>query len=165
MPEHGPIECILSDAVEFSREAPRLSKVLIKETIHHIQERRELFTNLYRRLSGGGRMVLVHVPPDIEYPLFRAALNRSRTWHANPDELQRLLAEAGFRLEREELHWRHRLPKEHYLEMVEGRYMSLLSSFTDEELRDGLEEMRREYAGVSTLEFNDRFVYLTAIKD
>lgn len=83
----------------------------------------------------------------------------------DPDELLILLRETGFRVERDELCWQHRLPGEHYFAMVQGRYMSLLSSFDDEELRQGLDEMRDTYAEVDTLEFTDRFVYLTAIKD
>jgi hypothetical protein len=59
---------------------------------------------------------------------------------------------------------RHAIPKEHYFRMVEGRYMSLLSSFADHELRAGLAEMAERYADRKILAFTDRFDFITAIK-
>ncbi len=163
-PQTPDFERLCTGALEFSEEDRRYDKILIKEAIHHIDDKRQLFANLFARLSDRGRMVLVHIPPAIDYPLFTKALERSLSWHADPDELVRLLAQAGFDVEREGFDYRHRLPKETYFQMVEGRYMSLLSSFEDDELKAGLAEMAATYADRDELEFTDHFDFITAVK-
>ena len=164
VPADLPIECVPKDALAFSSEARRYDKILMKEAVHHVTDQPTLFANLHARLSAGGRFLLVHVPPELDYPLFEAALARSRTWHADPTRLAERLRAAGFAVERERLDYRHVIPKAHYFRMVEGRYMSLLSSFPDDELQAGLAEMVERYADREILEFTDRFDFITAIK-
>ncbi|HSS66480.1 MAG TPA: SAM-dependent methyltransferase, partial [Gammaproteobacteria bacterium] len=103
--------------------------------------------------------------PEIDYPLFRKALERSRSWHADPSALVRALEAAGFAVERDTLEYRHALPKETYFSMVAGRYMSLLTSFSDEELEAGLAEMTETYADRDILEYTDRFDFITGVKN
>jgi trans-aconitate methyltransferase len=138
--------------------------VLIKEAVHHIDQRKQLFRNLHERLAPGGVLLLVHVPPVVDYPLFTAALERCRSWHADPDELMVELDAAGFTIERDGLDFTHTLPKQRYFDMVRNRYMSVLTSFSDEELAAGLDEMARTYADVDDLRFVDHFDYLTATR-
>jgi SAM-dependent methyltransferase len=164
VPADLPIESVAKDALAFSAEARRYDKVLMKEAVHHVADRPTLFANLHARLRFGGRLLLVHVPPELDYPLFEAALSRSRSWHADPLHLTRQLQEVGFTVERDGLDFRHAIPKEHYFRMVEGRYMSLLSSFAHDELRAGLAEMAERYADRKILTFTDRFDFITAIK-
>ena len=165
VPADLPIECVQKDALAFSAGPRRYDKVLMKEAVHHVVDQASLFANLHARLSEGGRLILVHVPPELDYPLFEAALTRSRTWHADPARLVEQLREAGFDVERDVLDYRHVIPKEAYFRMVAGRYMSLLSSFSDDELRAGLAEMAERYADRGVLEFTDRFDFITAIKN
>lgn len=165
VPDDLPVERIHLDALAFSEADLSYDKVLIKETIHHIDDSAPLLTNLYDRLTPGGAILLVHVPPELDYPLFDAALERARTWHADPDELMEQLAAAGFRTARDAVDWQHSLSKQHYFEMVTNRYMSVLSSFTDDELHDGLLEMKETYADTDVLEFTDHFDFLAGYKD
>ena len=48
--------------------------------------------------------------------------------------------------------------------MVESRYMSVLSSFSAEEITEGLREMEEKYGALETLAFTDHFDYITAVK-
>jgi hypothetical protein len=136
----------------------------VKEAVHHIDDRKTLFKNIHERLTDGGILLLVHVPPNVKYPLFSQALERCLDWHADPDELTTLLEETGFKVEREGLDFPHSIPKEHYFQMVANCYMSVLTSFSEEELAAGLAEMEEKYADQDVLEFVDHFDYLTAIK-
>jgi trans-aconitate methyltransferase len=165
IPEDVTIEPICEDAVVFSEQDRRYDKVLIKETIHHIEDRARLFANLYERIEPGGVLLLVHVPHQIEYPLFDAAIERCLGWHADPVELMSQLSEAGFDVGRDQLEYRHEIPKEHYFEMVRNCYMSVLTSFADDELAAGLAEMEARHADRDVLSYIDRFDYLTARKD
>lgn len=164
VPPGLPIEPLQMDALAFSAQPGRYDKILMKESVHHVEERTTLFRNLYQRLNPEGILLLVHIPPILDYPLFAAALARSRHWHADPDELEGLLRGAGFAVERDALDYRHVIAKRDYFRMVGNRYMSLLSSFSDAELAAGLREMEERYAGRDMLEFNDHFDYLTATK-
>lgn len=164
IPPEAPIVRLELDALEFASRPGTYDKVLVKETVHHIEDRKGLFARLRERLAPGGVLLLVHVPPDIRYPLFRKALDRCRRWHANPDELVQLLEGAGFEVEREGLDYRHAIPKSHYFDMVKGQYMSVLSSFTQEEIEEGLREMAQTYQDREVLEFIDHFDYIAARK-
>lgn len=164
IPAKAPIKPVCMDALAFSEEVLDYNKVLVKEAVHHIKDRELLFSNLYQRLPRGGRMLLVHVPPNVQYPLFQKALERARHWHANPDELIIQLKKAGFEVERDFLDYVHRIPKKDYFKQVEACFMSVLSSFSEGEMRAGLVEMEEKYGDQDHLEFIDHFDYLTAVK-
>lgn len=57
-------------------------------------------------------LLLVHVPPWVQYPLFDKALDRCLNWHADPDELVARLDETGFAVERDAVEYQHEIPKE-----------------------------------------------------
>jgi len=164
IPEDVPIRRIAEDALTFSQRQINYKKVLIKETIHHVDRTEEFFDNIYQNLPTGGIMLLVHVPPDVKYPLFGAALERCLHWHADPHALDRLLKEAGFQVKWDSLDFPHRIPRSHYFKMVQSCYMSVLTSFTEEEMEAGLAEMNAKYVNEPVLSFIDHFDYLTATK-
>jgi len=164
IPEGAPLEPLCLDALSFSREPRSYDKILMKEAIHHVEEKEELFANLHERLPSGGGLLLIHVPPKLDYPLFEAALRRAESWHANPDDLVRWLEGAGFEAEFGQHVHRHEIPKDRYLAMVANQYMSVLSSFSRAEIGEGLREMERMHAGKDVLEFDDRFDVITAVK-
>jgi len=164
IPDGAPLEPVGLDALSFSRQDRSYDKILMKEAIHHVDEKEELFANLHRRLPRGGVLLLIHVPPKLDYPLFEAALRRAETWHAHPEDLVRWLENAGFEAVPGQHVHRHRLPTERYMAMVANQYMSVLSSFSRAEIDEGLREMERMHAGKEVLEFDDRFDVITAVK-
>lgn len=158
------LECVCADALSFSEQPRTYDKVLMKEAVHHVDDRPRLFRNLHDRLTDDGAVLLVHVPPELDYPLFAKALERSQHWHADPDELAAQLSEVGFEVARDGLDLRHRMPKGDYFGMVEARYMSVLSSFSEAELKAGLAEMAETYADTDLLEFIDHFDFIAGRK-
>lgn len=164
IPSAAQIVPVVEDALAYSRRPGAYSKVLVKETIHHVADIPEFVRNVYRNLPAGGRMLLVHVPPGVNYPLFDAALARCLNWHADPNVLIDQLEAAGFKVGRDALDYEHVLAKDHYFNMVRNRYMSVLTSFSDHELQAGLEEMERTHLQKQTLTFVDHFDFLTAVK-
>jgi hypothetical protein len=136
----------------------------MKEAVHHIDDRARLFNNLHDRLTDNGVLLLVHVPPQLDYPLFQAVLDRCESWLADPDELALTLEACGFRVERDAVDYRHAIPRDHYFRMVGERYMSVLSTFSDEDLEKGIAEMERTYGENDVLEFTDHFDCLAASK-
>lgn len=164
IPADAPVTPIAEDAMTYSARDGHYNKVLIKETIHHVDRREEFFRNLYGNLPSGGILLLVHVPPNVKYPLFKKALDKCLHWHADPHELQHQLQSAGFDVQWDSLDYEHALPKQHYFNMVRSCYMSVLTSFQDDELEAGLAEMKEKYADVQLLQFVDHFDCLTATK-
>nr|VFJ50207.1 MAG: Cyclopropane fatty-acyl-phospholipid synthase [Candidatus Kentron sp. DK] len=164
IPADAHITPIVSDALVFSRQKPGYNKVLMKDVVHHLPQKEAFFANIYDNLPPGGIMLLVHTAPDFQYPLFDAALERNLTWLSHPDELTRLLENAGFRVEAERIGYPLSFPKAHYFKMVRAGYMSVLTSFSEAEREEGLAEMAARYADTETLAFTDYFDYLTATK-
>jgi SAM-dependent methyltransferase len=152
------------DALQFSKFPMRCDKVLIKDGINYIEKRRQLFQNLYDRLDDDGVLLVVQLAPHPESPLFKEALRRWETWHQGPSELSALLENVGFHVRRDSLEYRHRIPKTVYCEMIENRYLSILSTFDDDEIRDGVSEIRERYAVWKVVAFTDHFDFITAAK-
>jgi len=164
IPDGVRVTPLCMGAVEFSELPGEYDKVLVKEAVHHVTDRPALFRNLHRRLPPGGILLLVHVPPRLDYPLFEKALRRCEEWHADPDELAKQLDAAGFRVERDAVDYPLAIPRDMYFRMVQNRYMSVLSSFSDEEIQEGLVEMEHRYGDRTVLEYNDHFDYLAATR-
>jgi SAM-dependent methyltransferase len=166
VPEGNGFDPIHMDALSFSREAMRYDKVLVKELIHHIDEanRDELLANLYSNLRSPGRLLLLMLPPSIDYPLFEDALQRYEEAQPHYDPLAERFAAAGFDVSVDFVEYPLVIAKDKYLEMVQKRYMSLLSEFSDAEIEDGLEEIRKRYRDEDPLRFVDRFVFITGHK-
>jgi len=164
IPADAHITPIESDALAFSRQKSGYNKALLKDIVHHLSEKEAFFANMYESLPPGGIMLLVHTPPDFNYPVFDAARERNLTWLAHPDELTRLMENVGFRVERDELDYPLSLPKAHYFKMLRGNCMSLMTSFSDAEREAGIAEVEARYADRDTVEYVDHFDYLAAIK-
>ncbi len=157
------IETIVGDADSFSERGERVDRILIKEAVHHFPDPSMSLSNLARCLTGGGRLLIVMLPQRIRYPLFQAALKRFERLQPNHLDIADALRDGQLDVEIAHHTLNQALPTERYIQMVEGRYMSLLSEFSDEELSAGVEEMRRTLTG-DTVTFPDDFVFLTGIR-
>ncbi len=72
-PETG-IYLVCEDALELSRQLNQFDELQMQEAIQHVDDRRHLLTELRRGLRRGRKILLIRVPPKVQYPLFRAAL-------------------------------------------------------------------------------------------
>ncbi len=159
-------ECIAMDAITFSSQSKFFDKILVKEMIHHLnkEEQEQLIKNLFTRLNNNGRFLLILLPPTIEYPLFEAALQRYEELQPNYKFLAELFKQVGFKTEVDFVKYPLNISKIKYLKMVENRYMSLLSSFSDREIIEGINEIKSKYSDKDILSFNDTFVFIIGTK-
>jgi len=157
------IETICQEAISFTEESGNYNKVFMKEAIHHIAEKDKLFGNLYRQLPQGGIFLLILLPPTIEYPLFARALKLYEQNQPDYRDLVTQMEKTGFLVTVDLVDYPLAIDRDRYLNMVKMRYMSLLSRFTDAELGQGIEEIQTKYPD-DIFRFNDRFVFLTAMK-
>jgi len=137
--------------------------VLIKEAVHHFVDRTHEFEAIHRLISDGGHVLIVMLPKQIAYPLFTSALERFETLQPVPHDIAVELNDAGFETSIEIEGFDLAFERERYFSMVNSRYMSLLSAFTDSEIEAGIIEMRVSYPE-RTLAFRDNFAFITGQK-
>ncbi|MPZ60859.1 MAG: methyltransferase domain-containing protein [Propionibacteriales bacterium] len=140
-----------------------LDVILMKEVIHHVSDIDTMVKGLAAQMAHGGRFLVVTLPPQLDYPLFEAALQRFGERQPEPDGIAGAMRAAGLEVEQALEEFPVRVSRDHYIELVGRRWMSVLSTFTDEELADGLDEMRRRHPQ-EHLEFADRFAFILGVK-
>jgi ubiquinone/menaquinone biosynthesis C-methylase UbiE len=136
--------------------------ILVKEAIHHVTDRAAVIGQLARLLTPRGRLLVVMLPTGIDYPLFQAAHDRFAELQPDPEEIAAAMSEAGLVVELSYDEFPLVFATERYLAMVRDRYMSLLSTFDDDEISAGVEEIRRCHPG-ERVEFKDRFAFVLGI--
>ncbi|MGK7937824.1 MAG: methyltransferase domain-containing protein [Xenococcaceae cyanobacterium] len=152
------------EAMDFASQGDIFDKIFIKEMIHHISDKPKLIANLFNRLNPGGILLLILLPPTIEYPLFESAKKSYEELQPHYRELEDIFEPVGFQTEVSFVKYPLSLDKDKYFKMVENRYMSLLSMFNDEEISQGIKEMKEKYLEQLTLDFNDVFVFIKGQK-
>jgi len=137
----------------------RLDAMLVKESLHHVQDRAAVIAGLARLLRHGGRMLVVMLPNRISYPLFADALELFERRQPDPVGAADEMHAAGLDAELTYESFPLTFPTERYLRMVRSRYMSLLSAFDDEQLEAGVAEIQAAHPeeGIS---FTDTFAFV-----
>jgi ubiquinone/menaquinone biosynthesis C-methylase UbiE len=134
-------------------------KYLMKEVVHHVDDTARLFRAVAQALKPRDVFLILIYPQTIDYPLFAAALKRYEELQPDFGELVAAARAAGLTAE----YWQEALPltiaRERYLRMVKGRFMSLLSTFPDEELAAGISEIAGRYPD-EILHFENRYMFL-----
>ncbi|GAA3722411.1 ubiquinone/menaquinone biosynthesis C-methylase UbiE [Spinactinospora alkalitolerans] len=137
-----------------------LDAVLVKETIHHVPDVAATVGGLARLLAPGGRLLIISLPPKLDYPLFQAALDRFAERHPEIADIAAAMRSSGLDTRIGQHDFAVEVDREHYIRLVQRhKWMSVLFTFTDEELASGAEEMRSRHPE-QTLRFTDRFGFV-----
>lgn len=150
-------------------------QILLKEVVHHFEKKDRI--GIFRGMREGLRdqsslriqpslLILTRPQRDIDYPLWDEARD---VWKANQpciEEIQKELREAGYT----HLEWSIEaypcsISLERWQSMVQNRFWSTFSNFSDQELKEACETIAQDYATNSKdsiLGFEDRLIYLTA---
>ncbi|MFI9580314.1 class I SAM-dependent methyltransferase [Streptomyces sp. NPDC052236] len=165
LPGLTPILASAEDIADARTTLPydELDAVWLKESVHHVADPGATLRGLTQRLAPAGRLLVVMLPATIQYPLFRAALERFEELQPDPAGIAGHMERAG--LEARLFHVEHelRLDRDKYISMVRARYMSLLSTFSDSEIEKGIDEMRAAHPEPLLL-FPDRFAFVLGVK-
>ena len=133
--------------------------MLLKEVLHHIDDRAGVIAGLARLLKPGGRMLVAMNPAQITFPLFAAALKAANGHQPDPATIATAMRDAGLAAGVSQESFLMVFPTERYLEMVRNRYMSLLAGFDDAELEAGVAEIRRDHPA-ERIEFTNTFAFV-----
>ncbi|WP_119730088.1 class I SAM-dependent methyltransferase [Thermomonospora amylolytica] len=156
-----PVEASAEDVVEGRALLPhrQFDVILVKEAIHHVQDRARVLEGLAGMLAPGGRVLVVMLPTTIDYPLFDRALRLFEELQPDPEDVAGHLERAGLRVRLTYESFPLSFSKGRYLRMVRNRYMSLLSMFDDAELEAGIAEIDERHHE-EVLQFPDRFAFV-----
>jgi ubiquinone/menaquinone biosynthesis C-methylase UbiE len=165
-PDLVTVQASLEDLAEerVRLPSPPLNAVVVKEAIHHADDPAAAIHGLATLLALTGRLLIVMMPATIDYPLFTAALRRYQELQPDPRDIEGHMAAAGLRTTITHVEAQVRLSTERYLSMVQARYMSVLSTFSDQEIGAGMQEIRSRHPEPE-LTFPDRFVFLLGQAD
>lgn len=150
-------ERLCEDGLTWARRTQPVDRVLLKEVVHHFEDRPSLFRALRAK---AGRVVIVTRPREPPYPLFEAA---REVWRMNqPDRavLEDELQAAGFVVATSVHGYPLEVSRRTWIDMVKSRFWSTFSSFSDVDLQAGCDELEREYP--ETIHFEEQLVILVA---
>lgn len=136
-----------------------LDVIACKETIHHVHDIPDALAAFARMLNPGGRILLVSLPPRLEYPIFQAALDRFAENQPDPEGMVHDMQAAGLRAELAYEEWPVTVDRDEYIELVRRQWMSVLSTFSPDEIEEGVKEIRSRYAA-GPITFTDRFAFV-----
>jgi SAM-dependent methyltransferase len=134
-----------------------------KEAVHHFKDIAGTVQGLCRMLAPGGRILFVSLPPKLQYPLFQAALDRFASRQPDPESVAEAMRSAGLEASVTYEEWPVNVARDEWVRLVGNQWMSVLSSFSDEEIARGQEEIRSRYTEPD-LQFVDRFAFISGHK-
>lgn len=164
-PRLRPIQATAEDVAEPRIALPyeKLDHIVIKETIHHVRDIPATMRGLADWLVPGGRVLVVTLPPRLDYPLFQAALDRFAAGHPEPEAIADAMRGAGLDAECTFEEYPVTVDRDHYVDLVGNQWMSVLSTFDDDDLAAGLDEMRARHPA-GQLSFVDRFAFVLGVR-
>ncbi|MCG5213104.1 class I SAM-dependent methyltransferase [Streptosporangium sp. KLBMP 9127] len=161
LPVHAGAEDLTQGRVRLPHDG--YDAILLKEVVHHLPDPSQVLSDLSGLLRPGGRILVVMLPMSIGYPLFDAALRLFQERQPDPQAIATALTDAGLNADLTYEEFPLAFTVERYARMVRSRYMSLLSSFDDAQIEEGIAEIRRRHPGPE-LRFPDRFAFVTGVK-
>lgn len=162
------INTVKKDTESFFKENNRLfDGIFFKQSLHHIESSQwpHLFTELFDALQYLGRVVILTMPNTIEYPMFEAARKEFKKKQLSRYRVIELLQKAKFKVRKKPVDYKIKISTENFYNAIKNRFISDLSPFSDEQLSEGIEEIKQQYLENQT-EFIllDRLWVITAEK-
>jgi ubiquinone/menaquinone biosynthesis C-methylase UbiE len=136
---------------------------VFKEAVHHVKDIPGTLSGLADRLNPGGRILIVSLPPRLDYPLFKAALDRFAEGQPEPNDMAAAMRESGLIVDNTIEEFPVTIDREHWISLVRNQWMSVLSTFTQEEVAAGIDEIRDRYPEPQ-ITYADRFAFVRGIK-
>jgi ubiquinone/menaquinone biosynthesis C-methylase UbiE len=158
--------CATAEQIAFGEVALPVDKIdafVFKEAIHHVKDIPGTLRGLADRLNPGGRILIVSLPPRLEYPLFKAALDRFAEGQPEPDDMAAAMREAGLSVDNTIEKFTVTIERDRWLKLVRNQWMSVLSTFSQEEIAAGVEEISSRYTEPE-IAYDDRFAFVRGIK-
>lgn len=156
------IEPVCADALTFSERTDiRYDKILLKEMVHFVDNRKSLFEGIGRQLSEKGRVLIVTRPQATPLPFFKAALETFAQGQPSVESIENDLKDAHITPSSFKEEFFFSMPKERWYGMLRNRFMSNLQHFTDQEIEEGILQLEQTYGKGEMIEFRDAIIFLS----
>ena len=148
------------DALSFvSKTKLTFDLILIKQTIHLLKKKqaKKLLSICKNKLNPNGKIIILSLDPKKnEIPTFPLMKKKLRISLNKDEKLFDLIFKNKSKLNIKKFTYEVKILKNKYLQMIRNRYMSTLLNFTDEELKNGIIEIKNDYGNL--LKFKDRLI-------
>ncbi len=140
------------------------NKVLMKEMVHHISDRNQVWCDLHCSLqhAENGALLIVTRPQETPIPLFQAAKQQFASNQPSHKTLMAELETAGFTVKYAVDTYQVNMPKERWFSMLRNRFMSDLSYFTDDEIEHGIHELDMNLGKSNEIVLSDQVLFIHA---
>jgi len=162
--EYSNFKTICSDAFFFVNELKyEYTKILFKEVVHHIDNRKKLWNDIFNSINKNGRILIYTRPQNIKFPLFKKAKEEFFKNQPHYDLIVNELENVGFRVEVSLESFTFELSKEEWYDMLKAKFMSDLSVFSDEEILEGINELENNNQS-NTYTLEDEIIFIISYK-
>lgn len=163
------VEPVCQTAEDYMNPCPAgvFDKILIKQAVHFVprDHRPTFWKQLHKALTPGGHVLVLTMPPEIEYPMFSAARDLFKKGQIHYSEIEEGLTKAGLRTETSRITYPVKISADDFHTSILQRYMSDLKDFSDEELSAGIREIQEACGSPDPYRFEDALYCVCGIKD
>ena len=133
--------------------------ILIKQTIHLLKKKQaiKLLSICKSILNPNGKIIIISLDPSKnEIPTFQLMKNKLKNSLKKDEKLFNLIFKNQNKIIIKKFVFNVQISKTKYIQMIKSRYISTLLNFTNQQLNNGLNEIKKDYGKV--LKFKDRLI-------
>jgi cyclopropane fatty-acyl-phospholipid synthase-like methyltransferase len=133
--------------------------ILIKQTIHLLKKKQaiKLLSFCKSILNPNGKIIILSLDPSKnEIPTFQLMKKKLKNSLKKDEKLFNLIFKNQNKIIIKKFVFNVQISKTKYIQMIKSRYISTLLNFTNQQLNNGLNEIKKDYGKV--LKFKDRLI-------
>ena len=133
--------------------------ILIKQTIHLLKKKQaiKLLSICKSILNPNGKIIILSLDPSKnEIPTFQLMKKKLKNSLKKDEKLLNLIFKNQNKIIIKKFVFNVQISKTKYIQMIKSRYISTLLNFTNQQLNNGLNEIKKDYGKV--LKFKDRLI-------
>jgi cyclopropane fatty-acyl-phospholipid synthase-like methyltransferase len=133
--------------------------ILIKQTIHLLKKKQaiKLLSICKSILNPNGKIIILSLDPSKnEIPTFQLMKKKLKNSLKKDEKLFNLIFKNQNKIIIKKFVFNVQISKTKYIQMIKSRYISTLLNFTNQQLNNGLNEIKKDYGKV--LKFKDRLI-------
>jgi cyclopropane fatty-acyl-phospholipid synthase-like methyltransferase len=133
--------------------------ILIKQTIHLLKKKQaiKLLSICKSILNPNGKIIILSLDPTKnEIPTFQLMKKKLKNSLKKDEKLFNLIFKNQNKIIIKKFVFNVQISKTKYIQMIKSRYISTLLNFTNQQLNNGLNEIKKDYGKV--LKFKDRLI-------
>ena len=148
------------DALTFmSKTRITFDLILIKQTIHLLKKKQaiKLLSTCKNKLSQNGKLIILSLDPNKnEIPTFSLMKKKLKNSLNKDKKLFNLILKNESQMIIKKYIYEVKILKIKYLQMIRDRYISTLLNFTNKQIKEGINEIKKNYR--NKLKFKDRLI-------